>query len=187
MISTYLTIVPTENVSWRLDTCKISFVNDIKDWICYYEFYGLTSFTESEISCALGVENEISGSVSSGSTCIFYKENFCTFRKLFTLLCSKSCASSYNNNVSVTVIPNMISALFCVVVSMLVSCILFETAFVGISHVLTLKALNFWKFTSYCSLKPLWLGMGEVAPARTSPTLHPPSLPTVHQLSRLAL
>ena len=29
--------------------------------------------------------------------------------------------------------------------------------------------------------------MGEVVPARISPTLHPPSPPTVHQLSRLAL
>ena len=29
--------------------------------------------------------------------------------------------------------------------------------------------------------------MGEVAPARTSLTLHPPSPSTVHQLSRLAL
>ena len=29
--------------------------------------------------------------------------------------------------------------------------------------------------------------MGEVVPARTSPTLHPPSPLTVHQLSRLAL
>ena len=47
--------------------------------------------------------------------------------------------------------------------------------------------LNFWKFTSYCSLKPLWSGMGEVVPARTSPTLHPPSPPTVHQLLLLAL
>ena len=54
-------------------------------------------------------------------------------------------------------------------------------------HQLTLKVLNFWKFTSYCSLKPLWSGMGEVVPARTSPTLHPPSPPTVHQLSQLAL
>ena len=36
-------------------------------------------------------------------------------------------------------------------------------------------------------LKPLWSGMGEVVPARTSLTLHPPSPPTVHQLSRLAL
>ena len=53
--------------------------------------------------------------------------------------------------------------------------------------ILTLKVLNFWKLTSYCSLKPLWLGMGEVVPARTSPTLHPPSPPTVHQLSWLAL
>ena len=52
---------------------------------------------------------------------------------------------------------------------------------------LTRKVLNFWKFTGYCSLKPLWSGMGEVVPARTSPTLHPPSPPTVHQLSRLAL
>ena len=42
-------------------------------------------------------------------------------------------------------------------------------------HTLSLKVLNFWKFTSYCSLKPLWSGMGEVMPARTSPTLHPPS------------
>ena len=52
---------------------------------------------------------------------------------------------------------------------------------------LTLKVLNFLKFTSYCSLKPLWLGMGEVVLARTSPTLHPPSSPTVHQLLQLAL
>ena len=51
---------------------------------------------------------------------------------------------------------------------------------------LTLTVLNFWKFTSYGSLKPLWSGMGEVVPARTSPTLHPPSPPTVHQLSWLA-
>ena len=29
--------------------------------------------------------------------------------------------------------------------------------------------------------------MGEVVPARTSPTLHPPFPPTVHQLSQLAL
>ena len=49
------------------------------------------------------------------------------------------------------------------------------------------KVLNFWKFTwkwsgwisDYCSLKPLWSGMGEVVPARTSLTLHPPSPPTV--------
>ena len=57
----------------------------------------------------------------------------------------------------------------------------------GKSPSLTPKVLNFWKFTSYCSLKPLWSGMGEVVPARTSPTLHPPSPPTVHQLSQLAL
>ena len=42
---------------------------------------------------------------------------------------------------------------------------------------LTLKVLNFWKLTSYCSLKPLWSGMGEEVPARTSPTLHPHPLP----------
>ena len=54
-------------------------------------------------------------------------------------------------------------------------------------YTVTLKVLNFWKLTSYCSLKPLWSGMGEVVPARTSLTLHPPSPPTVHQLSRLAL
>ena len=58
---------------------------------------------------------------------------------------------------------------------------------VYLSPVLTLTVLNFWKFTSYCNLKPLWSGMGEVVPARTSPTLHPPSPPTVHQLSWLAL
>ena len=54
-------------------------------------------------------------------------------------------------------------------------------------YYLSLKVLNFWKFTSYCSLKPLWSGMGEVLLARTSPTLHPPYPPTVHQLSWLAL
>ena len=54
-------------------------------------------------------------------------------------------------------------------------------------HSLTLKVLNFWKLTSYCSLKLLWSGMGEVVPARILPTLLPPSPPTVHQLSRLAL
>ena len=36
-----------------------------------------------------------------------------------------------------------------------------------------------WISESYCSLKPLWLGMGEVVPARASPTLPPPSPPTV--------
>ena len=51
------------------------------------------------------------------------------------------------------------------------------------SYVLTLTVLNFWKLTSYYSLKHFWSGMGEVVPARTSPTLHLPSLPTVHQLS----
>ena len=30
---------------------------------------------------------------------------------------------------------------------------------------------------SYYSLKPLWSGMGEVVPARTSPPLHPHPLP----------
>ena len=73
--------------------------------------------------------------------------------------------------------------------------------------ILTLKVLNFWTFIetwsgwicdSYCSLKPLCSGMGEVVPARTSPTLLPPILShcavimlfqsvAVHQLSRLAL
>ena len=36
-------------------------------------------------------------------------------------------------------------------------------------------------------LKTLMVGHGEVVPARTSPTLHPPSPTTVHQLSQLAL
>ena len=34
------------------------------------------------------------------------------------------------------------------------------TVCVIIVYILTLKVLNFWKLTSYCSLKPLWLGMG---------------------------
>ena len=34
-------------------------------------------------------------------------------------------------------------------------------------------------FDSYCSIKPLCSGMGEVVPARTSPTLLPPSPRTV--------
>ena len=36
---------------------------------------------------------------------------------------------------------------------------------------------------SYCSLTPLCSGMGEVVPARTSPTLLPPSPRTVLSLS----
>ena len=32
---------------------------------------------------------------------------------------------------------------------------------------------------SYCSLKLLWSGMGEVVPARASLNLHPPSPPTM--------
>ena len=50
---------------------------------------------------------------------------------------------------------------------------------------LTFKVINFCKFTYKWSerisdsLKPLWSGMGEVVPARTSPTLHPPCPPIV--------
>ena len=40
----------------------------------------------------------------------------------------------------------------------------------AMDSVLTLKVLNFWIFISYCSLKPLWSGMGEVVPARTIPS-----------------
>ena len=40
-----------------------------------------------------------------------------------------------------------------------------------------------WISDSYCSLKPLCSGMGEVVPARTSPTLLPPSPRTVLLLS----
>ena len=63
----------------------------------------------------------------------------------------------------------------------------FHRAKIICSMHLTLKVLNFWKFTSCCSLKPLRSAMGEVVPARTSLTLHPPSPPTVHQSSWLAL
>ena len=40
-----------------------------------------------------------------------------------------------------------------------------------------------WISDSCCSLKPLCSGMGEVVPARTSPTLLPPSPRTVLSLS----
>ena len=40
-----------------------------------------------------------------------------------------------------------------------------------------------WISDSYCSLKPLCSGMGEEVPARTSPTLLPPSPRTVLSLS----
>ena len=36
-----------------------------------------------------------------------------------------------------------------------------------------------WISDSYCSIKPLCSDMGEVVPARTSPTLLPPSPRTV--------
>ena len=42
---------------------------------------------------------------------------------------------------------------------------------------------NGWISDSYCSLKPLCSGMGEVVPAHTSPTLLPPSPRTVLSLS----
>ena len=42
---------------------------------------------------------------------------------------------------------------------------------------------NGWISDSCCSLKPLCSGMGEVVPARTSPTLLPPSPRTVLSLS----
>ena len=69
-----------------------------------------------------------------------------------------------------------------------------KTSMITISNIslLTLKVLHFWKLTykwsgwisdSYCSLKPLCSGIGEVVPARTSPTLPPPSPRTVLSLS----
>ena len=42
--------------------------------------------------------------------------------------------------------------------------------------VLMLRLSYVW-VSSYCSLKPLWSGMGEVVLASTLPTLHPPSPP----------
>ena len=42
---------------------------------------------------------------------------------------------------------------------------------------------EFLKIYKLLLLKTLMVGMGEVVPARTLPTLHPPSPPTVHQLS----
>ena len=55
-------------------------------------------------------------------------------------------------------------------------------------HFLTLKlpgpsASMSGSLDSYCSLKPLCSGMGEVVPARTSPILLPPSPRTVLSLS----
>ena len=42
---------------------------------------------------------------------------------------------------------------------------------------LTLKVLNFWKFTSYCSLKPIWSGIGgsSAGSYRADPTSPNPS------------
>ena len=37
---------------------------------------------------------------------------------------------------------------------------------------LTCTVLNFWKLTSYCSLKPLWSGMGEVVMVIWVPLFH---------------
>ena len=57
-------------------------------------------------------------------------------------------------------------------------------SWIMIAVLLTLKVLNFWKFTSYCSLKPLWSGMGEVVPARTF--ADPPSPIPAHCASIVA-
>ena len=55
----------------------------------------------------------------------------------------------------------------------------------GLFNTYTAKPVcwNGWISDSYCSLKPFCLGMGEVVPARTSPTLLPPSPRTVLSLS----
>ena len=42
---------------------------------------------------------------------------------------------------------------------------------------LEMEWVDLWQLL-FC-LKPLWSGMGEVVPGRTSPTLHHPSPPTV--------
>ena len=52
---------------------------------------------------------------------------------------------------------------------------------------LTLKVLNFWKFTSYCSLKTLMVGHWRSSAGSYLADPTSPSPPTVHQLSRLAL
>ena len=60
-----------------------------------------------------------------------------------------------------------------------------HTEVVHIINTYTAKPVcwNGWISDSYCSIKPLCLGMGEVVPARTSPTLLPPSPRTVLSLS----
>ena len=60
------------------------------------------------------------------------------------------------------------------------------TAFGGLILTLTLPGPSAGvseSLDSYCSLKPLCSGMGEAVPARTSPTLLPPSPRTVLSLS----
>ena len=39
--------------------------------------------------------------------------------------------------------------------------------------------MDWWISDIYCSLNPLWSGMGEVVLASTSPILHPPSPPNM--------
>ena len=55
-----------------------------------------------------------------------------------------------------------------------------DTSEIGCHPELQLATLTLLKGMPYS-------GMREVVPARTSPTLHPPFPPTVHQLLRLAL
>ena len=63
---------------------------------------------------------------------------------------STSCVMSINVNVNVIIILLLLLA------KSLHENILTRTISVCCRCMLTFKALNFWKFTSYCSLKPLW-------------------------------
>ena len=59
------------------------------------------------------------------------------------------------------------------------NCFLQEGIFTFITYTARPVCWREWISDSYCSLKPLCLGMGKVVPARTSLTLLPPSPRTV--------
>ena len=78
-----------------------------------------------------------------------------------------------HNRVLIPICNNMLVVQWLYLFQPMSIAIFFKITDRGCLAFLTFKVLNFWKFTSYCSLKPLWSGMGEVVPARTSLTLHP--------------
>ena len=173
---------------WSLKSC------DPTPMILQYKILGVSSFWDKPVLTNL-------------HTCLCLKMIFChifwTFWQLFkvcnvsdSLICSLSWSLLYRNTKSLQCFMkwNFVKSVF--------ACEKRDSPYWAINHwskplyvtsrfqpitlILTLPGPSAGvsgSLDSYCSLKPLCSGMGEVVPARTSPTLLPPSPCTVLSLS----